>query len=209
MKIRVRVKFLLLHIFLVVVAVFAAVYITFLWLDSYTRHGESVVVPDVEGLYHTAADVALAEQKMKAVIVDSMFIEGRPGGVVVDQVPSAGSRVKEGRSIYLTINSLYPRKVEMPELVDLSYRQAEAVLSGLGFAKPHIVYWNSEYKDLVLSVSVSGLPVLPGDKLPLTSQLTLAVGNGIYAPTRRIAEAPDTAVVDTTLHYDEIFDAEY
>lgn len=211
MKIRVRIRFVILHILLILLAVVGGVFITFLWLDGYTRHGESFVVPDVSGLYYTDADVALHEQHMRSMVIDSIYVEDMSGGVVVDQVPQAGSEVKEGRTIYLTVNALYPRKVAIPELNDLSFRQAEAILKGLGFPTPHIVYWNSEYKDLVLSVSALGSPVFAGDKLPLTTQLTLAVGNGMYAPTRKTVTAHDTVSVapDTLPSYDEILDPEY
>lgn len=187
------------------VAVVAVVALYF-WLDHYTRHGDSVEVPDVCGLYYLDADASLAESQMRSLVIDSMYIDTMSPGVVLDQVPRAGSSVKSGRTVYLTINALSPRKVTMPELKNLSYRQAEAIVKGLGLSAPQIIYWNSEYKDLVLNVMVDGRPVGAGDKLPVTARVVFSVGNGMYAPTRRLTAADslsvdslsvDSLVVDT------------
>lgn len=175
------------------VAVVAIVALYF-WLDHYTRHGDSVEVPDVCGLYYLDADASLAESQMRSLVIDSMYIDTMSPGVVLDQVPRAGSSVKSGRTIYLTINALSPRKVTMPELKNLSYRQAEAIVKGLGLSAPQIIYWNSEYKDLVLNVMVDGRPVEAGDKLPVTARVVFSVGNGMYAPTRRLTAADSLSV---------------
>lgn len=175
------------------VAVVAVVALYF-WLDHYTRHGDSVEVPDVCGLYYLDADASLAESQMRSLVIDSMYIDTMSPGVVLDQVPRAGSSVKSGRTIYLTINALSPRKVTMPELKNLSYRQAEAIVKGLGLSAPQIIYWNSEYKDLVLNVMVDGRPVEAGDKLPVTARVVFSVGNGMYAPTRRLTAADSLSV---------------
>lgn len=175
------------------VAVVAVVALYF-WLDHYTRHGDSVEVPDVCGLYYLDADASLAESQMRSLVIDSMYIDTMSPGVVLDQVPRAGSAVKSGRTVYLTINALSPRKVTMPELKNLSYRQAEAIVKGLGLSAPQIIYWNSEYKDLVLNVMVDGRPVEAGDKLPVTARVVFSVGNGMYAPTRRLTAADSLSV---------------
>ena len=118
---------------------------------------------------------------MRSLVIDSMYIDTMSPGVVLDQVPRAGSAVKSGRTVYLTINALSPRKVTMPELKNLSYRQAEAIVKGLGLSAPQIIYWNSEYKDLVLNVMVAGRPVEAGDKLTVTARVVFAVCDGVSA----------------------------
>lgn len=174
--------------------VVVAVVALYFWLDHYTRHGDSVEVPDVCGLYYLDADASLAESQMRSLVIDSMYIDTMSPGVVLDQVPRAGSAVKSGRTVYLTINALSPRKVTMPELKNLSYRQAEAIVKGLGLSAPQIIYWNSEYKDLVLNVMVDGRPVEAGDKLPVTARVVFSVGNGMYAPTRRLTAADSLSI---------------
>lgn len=198
-----RIRFLSvgLHILIMLAVAVVAVVALYFWLDHYTRHGESVEVPDVCGLYYLDADASLAENGMRSLVIDSMYIESKPRGVVLDQVPRASSSVKSGRTIYLTINALSPRKVTMPELKNLSYRQVEAIVKGLGLSAPQIIYWNSEYKDLVLNVMADGRPVEAGDKLPVTARIVFSVGNGMYAPTRRLTAADslstDSLMVDS------------
>lgn len=191
-----RIRFLSvgLHILIMLAVAVVAVVALYFWLDHYTRHGDSVEVPDVCGLYYLDADASLAESQMRSLVIDSMYIDTMSPGVVLDQVPRAGSSVKSGRTVYLTINALSPRKVTMPELKNLSYRQAEAIVKGLGLSAPQIIYWNSEYKDLVLNVMVDGRPVEAGDKLPVTARVVFSVGNGMYAPTRRLTAADSLSV---------------
>lgn len=191
-----RIRFLSvgLHILIMLAVAVVAVVPLYFWLDHYTRHGDSVEVPDVCGLYYLDADASLAESQMRSLVIDSMYIDTMSPGVVLDQVPRAGSAVKSGRTVYLTINALSPRKVTMPELKNLSYRQAEAIVKGLGLSAPQIIYWNSEYKDLVLNVMVDGRPVEAGDKLPVTARVVFSVGNGMYAPTRRLTAADSLSV---------------
>lgn len=191
-----RIRFLSvgLHILIMLAVAVVAIVALYFWLDHYTRHGDSVEVPDVCGLYYLDADASLAESQMRSLVIDSMYIDTMSPGVVLDQVPRAGSSVKSGRTIYLTINALSPRKVTMPELKNLSYRQAEAIVKGLGLSAPQIIYWNSEYKDLVLNVMVDGRPVEAGDKLPVTARVVFSVGNGMYAPTRRLTAADSLSV---------------
>ena len=106
---RIRFLSLGLHILIMLAVAVLAVVILFFWLDHYTRHGDVAEVPDVCGLYYLDADIALSEGGMRSTVIDSMYIDGMEKGIVLDQVPRAGSAVKHGRTIYLTINALSPR----------------------------------------------------------------------------------------------------
>ncbi len=198
MKIRVRFKAVGLHILILLLVAVLLVGGAFWWLDHYTRHGESVEVPDIVDLFYDDADILLAEHEMYATIVDSMYIDDRPRGVVLDQVPCAGSSVKRGRTIYLTVNAFSPRRIPIPKLDDLSYRQAQEVLKSLGFPKPYIVYEDSEYKDLVLRVLADGEPIDAEERYAEDTRLTLVVGNGRFLPARRkvVSAAEDSTETD-------------
>ena len=207
MKIRVRFKAVGLHILILLLVAVLLVGGTFWWLDHYTRHGESVEVPDVVDLFYDDADILLAEHEMYATIVDSMYIDDRPRGVVLDQVPRAGSSVKRGRTIYLTVNAFMPRRIPIPKLNDLSYRQAQEVLKSLGFPKPYIVYEDSEYKDLVLRVLADGETIEPDARFSEDTRLTLVVGNGRFLPVRRkvVSAAEDSTETDAVELTDSAF----
>ncbi|MCD8287678.1 MAG: PASTA domain-containing protein [Porphyromonadaceae bacterium] len=197
MKVRICFRTIGLHLLLILVVLVFVVVGLFFWLAHYTRHGKATGVPDVCGLYYTDADRTLSQVGMYSIVIDSVYRLNEPGGVVFDQVPRAGSMVKRGRTIYLTINALNPREVVLPDLRNLSYRQAQAIVHGLGLPAPRIFHENSEYKNLVLDVFVDGVPVETGERLPVTTELTFVVGNGTYAPTRKIILPKDSLETDS------------
>lgn len=148
-------------------------------LDIYTRHGESITVPDVRRMQVEDAKALLVRYGLRSEVIDSIYVDDVPRGAVVEQIPQEESYVKENRIVFLTINSNSPRKVTVPDVRDMSYRQAVAVLEGVGFSQPEIEYVASEYKDLVLDVVCDGISVEKGLKLPVSVRLKLFVGNGM------------------------------
>ena len=102
-----------------------------------------------------------------------------PFGTVVDQDPKPQSHAKHGRLVYVTINATTKRQITMPNLHDMSYRQAETTLRGLGLRVDSIYeYEPSAYRDLVLDVKANGQSIQPGDKVPVGTKVRLVVGFG-------------------------------
>lgn len=152
---------------------------TFSWLDSYTRHGEEIVVPDLSGMTTAEATLLLQKQSLKAEVVDSIYTKNKPLGAIVEQTPAAGQKIKEERTIYLIVNSSSVRKVTMPDVREFSLRQAEAMLRSVGLKVDSIVYVTSEFKDLVQYVKQKNMPVEAGTKIPEGSGVVLYVGRGL------------------------------
>ncbi|HWB63321.1 MAG TPA: PASTA domain-containing protein, partial [Chitinophagales bacterium] len=73
-------------------------------LQSYTRHGESITVPDLRGMTFEQVKTTLGGKNLEWEIMDSVYDMGKPPLSIVDQNPKANSKVKEGRTIYITIN---------------------------------------------------------------------------------------------------------
>jgi beta-lactam-binding protein with PASTA domain len=96
----------------------------------------------------------------------------------VDQVPGIGDKVKKGRTIYLYIRASRARQIPLPDLHDLSERQAQSTLESVGLSVQNVVYVPSEYKDLVLGVSVGNRVLIPGTRLVEGTAVTLKVGKG-------------------------------
>lgn len=170
-------KFFWINIIGMVVAVAAVIYGTLFWLDSYTRHGESHIVPSVKKKTIEEAGSILFSQKMKYVIVDSTYVKGAPAGIVLEQTPAAGSRVKEGRSIYLTITTTSVPLVQLPDIIDnSSVRQAAAKLKSMGFkmTEPELIPGE---QDWVYGIKYRGKKLKSGDKVPHEALLTLCIGN--------------------------------
>lgn len=124
-----------LNLLLAVVVACALVFGTLKWLDSYTRHNEAVVVPDVKGLGLEEAAEFFKNSNLRYNVIDSVFSKDVKPGAIVELVPMAGSKVKEGRIVFVTVNALTSQMATIPEVEDLSFRQAYAILRARGFEK--------------------------------------------------------------------------
>lgn len=147
------------------------------WLDIYTHHGESIIVPNVNGLPVKEAQNEFSKKNLRVEIVDSNYVKGILAGAVLEQKPAAGSKVKIGRTIYLTINTGEAPKVTIPDIIDnSSFRQAEARLRALGFKLTEPEYIEGE-KDWIYGVKYNGKELTSGEKIPREAVLTLCVGD--------------------------------
>ena len=149
------------------------------YLRRYTEHGVEVEVADVRGMVEAEAQPILAAQDLVLVVIDSTFSDKVPFGTIVEQNPQPGSHAKHGRAVYVTINATMKRQVTMPNLQDMSYRQAETTLRGMGLEVDSVYdYEPSAYRDLVLDVKANGESILPGQKVPVGTKVRLVVGFG-------------------------------
>lgn len=147
-------------------------------LDIYTRHGEAVTVPDVKGMSVTEAEKIFRNHGLICAVSDSNYVKSLPAGCILEYNPSAGQRVKEGRVIYLTINTINVPLYAVPDVADnSSLRQAEARILAAGFKLAEIEYIPGE-KDWVYGVKYKNLQLLAGAKVPVGATLTLMVGDG-------------------------------
>lgn len=173
-------------------------------LDVYTRHGEAVVVPDVKGLSLPEARNMFVDRGLNCVVTDSSYVKNLPAGCVLDYNPTAGQRVKEGRMIYLTINTLNVPLQEVPDVADnSSVRQAEARLLAAGFRLTNNDSIPGE-KDWVYAVKYKGDSLEIGAKVPMGAILTLVIGNGEEAP----ADSLQTDSSDVPQVQGEVLDEE-
>lgn len=171
-------KYFWVNIIAMIVVVIALLFITFQGLAIYTKHGEAVVVPDVKGMTVDEATAMFRKNGLECIVSDSTYVKNKAAGVVLDLNPAPGQKVKEGRMIYLTINSLNTPLYAVPDLADnSSVRQAEAKLLALGFKLDEIQLINGE-KDWVYGVKYKGRQLVAGEKVPMGARLTLMVGNG-------------------------------
>ncbi len=182
---------------LMIVVGCALVYGTLSWLDSYTRHNEAVVVPDVKGLSLENAEKLFANSGLRYNVIDSVFSKDVNPGDIVEVVPEAGSKVKQGRIVFVTINALTAQMASMPEVADLSFRQAYAVLRSLGFKKIEVKFVPGEYKDLAIGVERNAVMIPKGEKVPLSSTITLVVSNGQDVVDSLAIDSLDMAPVES------------
>ena len=161
-----------------IVVIVLLVFGTLEWLNIYTRHGEAVEVPNIKNININQAQLMLKNCELSVVVVDSSYVRGLTPGVILDQNPVEGSKVKKGRAIYVTINSDKVPMVSVPDLIDnSSLRQAEAKLRALGFKVTEPKYISGE-KDWVYGLIYNGRELYSGEKIPRESVITVCAGNG-------------------------------
>jgi len=158
-------------VFMVALAVLASV-----GLSLITRHGKTVTTPDFTNLSVKQAEQVAQEGQVKVKVVDSVFVRRLPGGVVYRQQPKAGSTVKKGRSVFLTINSIVPRKVVMPNLFGYSVTEARAELQNRGLNLGKLTYVKDIATNTVLGQYCEGKEVKTGDLVVNGSTIDLKVG---------------------------------
>ena len=172
-------KKILMHIGLMVLVGLAVAWMAMLWLDKWTRHGDTIVVPSVKTYSFERATQALKEDGLLAILSASGYDHRTAPGTVIEQNPKAGTVVKEGREIYLTINAFSPKMVTLPSLTDISVRQAKSILEGLEIKKVIEKRVPSDFKDLVLAVRYNGSRLSPGARVPVSATIELEVGEGL------------------------------
>jgi beta-lactam-binding protein with PASTA domain len=155
-------------------------------LDVYTRHGEGIEVPKVEGMVYQNARALMEERGLYLVVTDSGYNKRLPANSILVQNPGPGMKVKQGHTIYVTVNSPSSPSFAIPDLVDnSSFREAEAKLTAIGFKLTPPQQVEGE-KDWVYGILCRGRRVSTGDRISIDSPLTLLVGNGHYGAEEEI-----------------------
>jgi beta-lactam-binding protein with PASTA domain len=152
-----------------------------LWLDKYTNHGEAVEVPNVKGLSVEIAAPLLQAKELNYLVIDSLFVKNAVTGTIIETVPPIGTTVKKGRTIYLTINSFSAQLLTIPDVIDMSQRQALSMLKSVGFESVQGKTVPGAFRDLVVGLEERGIPLSAGDKVSANSAITLLVSSGVEA----------------------------
>lgn len=146
------------------------------YLKVYTKHGQEIVVPDLLDLHVDQLAGVLETFHLQPVVVDSAYLKGKPARLIYDQDPKPGSKVKEGRSIYVSITSSNTPKVRVPELVDLSLRKATIDLKNLGLELGELIMRPDIASNVVLEMQQNGKKISAGKEIPKGSFVDLVVG---------------------------------
>ena len=164
-------------IFIVIIMSIGLVY---KWLDSFTDHGNSVSVPDLKGMNIKKVDDFLKTKNLSFKIADSsVYLLDQKPGTIVEQDPQPNEKVKQGRTIYLTITRSSAPMVKVPALKDVSLRQAEAILAASGLRMGEQIFKPDLAKNAVLSMMINGKDLKAGTDVPKGSAIDLIVGDGL------------------------------
>ncbi len=177
-------KFIYSKIFLIQLVIAIAMlailsYVALEWLESTTNHHQRIVVPSLSKKTLDEIAKILEERDLQYEVQDSAnFNPDYPRFSVLEQNPAAGSEVKENRKIYVTLNPSGYRKIEVPDVVQNTRRQAEPKLIALGFKIGSVTYKPNIARDMVLEIRHHGKRLQPGTKLMKTSTIDLVLGDG-------------------------------
>ena len=199
-------KNILRHLGLLAGGAFLAGIIALVLLDAvimpYLVDTPSVQVPNLEGLFASEASDRLEEAGLKVTIGDSLHHETVPAHAVVDQDPSDGQLVKEGRRIVLTV-SKGPRYYEVPDVRRVSLREARLQLEENQLKIGQILYRSS---DTLPEGAVVGQSPPPGAQLARDSAVDLQISNGAPTALKRVPNLIGLSIraVDDTLRKYEL-----
>jgi beta-lactam-binding protein with PASTA domain len=170
---------LLLHLILAFsIIILLCVFYFYAYLPHITNHGESITVPNVEGLPISKVQDFLASHDLRYEVNDSAYSTEYPPLTVLKQYPGAGSKVKENRKIFVSINRKNPPTVKVPDLIDRSLINAEAVLRGSELKRGRIHLVRGPFLNMVKEMRIGGNKVVPGVLIPKGTVVDLVVMDG-------------------------------
>lgn len=169
-------KYFFKQVIIAIIALPFLFWIIFKCLDIYTNHGETTEVPDFSNVKLNDLDNFIVGKGVRYIVIDSLYDMKKPRGVVIQQEPEAKTLVKYNRTIYLYVTSLVPQRVNMPNLLDASPRQAIQILESYGLklgkriSKPGL--------SCVLEQHLNGKNIKPGTTIAKGSVIDLIIGQG-------------------------------
>ena len=147
-------------------------------MDDYTQHNVEIRVPSLVGYQVEEASEITEKAKLQIIVNDSIFAAGKAPGEIIKQDPRERSKVKEGRKIYITVNTVNPPMVVLPDFINMSVRAVKEELEVLGLIHdsnepvPYVV------ANAVRGVKLNGQLLNPGDSIVKGSRVDLLVSIG-------------------------------
>lgn len=169
-------KAFLKHLALALLTFGLLTFIIFIWLSDYTNHNETLPSPDFTGIGIKDLEAFAKDHDVRFRIIDSVYEEKKPKGVVTRQDPEPGSLIKHNRMIYLYVTATVPQQITMPNLIDASPRQAAAILESYGLKMGRPVMKPGQ--NAVLAQLYKGKMIEPGKPVPKGAIIELWIGKG-------------------------------
>ena len=167
------------QIFLMLVIIFIVFFLVYNSLKIYTKHNRYIEVPNLAGKNLDEAIIILDDNKLRYEVLDSSkFFVNIPNYSVISQIPKELELVKKNRKIYLNVNPKNFQKVSLPNVIQITKRNAESILTALGFKVRDYSYIDNIGKDMVLDAQFDGESIPPGSIIPKKSKIDLILGNG-------------------------------
>lgn len=172
------------HVLLMIGISLVMLFLISLFIKCYSRHGKEFEMPQFSATDSTPGMTVKEamennELDLEFVVIDSSVYNAdvKPG-IILTQDPKAGSMVKKGRTVYVSVSAAHAEDVIMPELVQLSLRHAVSQIESKGLKVGTITFVDDPYQNNVKEQRVGGRTVYPGDKVAPGTAIDLVVGNG-------------------------------
>ncbi|MCC6727250.1 MAG: PASTA domain-containing protein [Saprospiraceae bacterium] len=164
------------------------------FLGCYTNHGESVQVDDFIGMHVDDAERQASDKDFEFIVLDSVWTEGQPSGIILKQNPKPLSRVKEGRKIYVTVTGA-PNAYRLPDIklsaYDFDRYSKRIAMNGVKSrvkervydrkqSENSILYFYHNGKKVTEAEVKAGYYVMPGDVLEFV--VTEQTSNELQVP---------------------------
>jgi eukaryotic-like serine/threonine-protein kinase len=174
------------HVSIIIASGLFLLLVTSFGLKLFTKHGRTYAVPDLRGLTIQEAEMVVRARRLNFKVADSVYISQEESGRVVDQNPSPNFRVKENRTIFLTINAVNPERVAMPDVTGVSLRQARALIESHGLTVGKLIYVPDIAVNNVLRQQYTGKDVKPGELIIRGEPVDLVLGEGLSKQTTAV-----------------------
>ncbi len=158
---------------LFLIIVFSAV---FLYMRISTHHGQMLSVPDFSGMTIKQATETAAQKDLKLIVIDSVYNGPGKRGTIIDQNPPPDIKVKEKRKIFVTIKSVNPKIIVMPDFVHSTLVQAKADIETYGLRIGKLTYEPSIFDNVVLKQKYKNAEIKAGTKIPQGAEIELVLG---------------------------------
>ena len=157
-------------------------------LPNYVGYNNEHYLPDVRGEYLEKATYQLRSLGFNTKPILIPYSESHTPGTVIKMFPRAFTKVKEGRTIDLTIAGK-DEDIEIPDISNLSLRNAKLTLTKLGLGIDTIIY---EYDNVISDGYISFQLPRKGQTVKSSTNMTLGVSRG--AP-------PDYYIIPDIVNY--------
>ena len=161
---------------------------SFFSLNVITHHGEGLSVPDFTGMSIRQVAKEASNKNLKFEIIDSVFNAPGKKGTVIAQIPPPDFKVKEGRTILLTVKTFNPQRIPMPDFTGVSLIQAKADIETFGLKIGNLKYIPDIATNNVLEQMFQGKPISAGTLIEKNSVIDLVLGLG---KSNKITIVPD------------------
>jgi beta-lactam-binding protein with PASTA domain len=199
-------KPVLVNILYAVLSLIVFAYLSLLFLRVYTHHSQGIVVPDYAGLAKKEYVSQIKKKNLRYEIIDSIYLPDKKPGTVIEQYPAAGNKVKQHRTIYLTIASQTPEKVPVPFVINVGLREAQSRLDNVGLKVGVVIYRPSEFDNLVLEQRFHDRLLPKGELIPEGTAIDLVVGKGLSSEKIALPALIRMSLADarSTLYYNNL-----